>query len=640
MSLLPSSITAGNNMPEDFYFAIKEDVPGVQVISQSGNTVSLSGGGGAVNISTTTAVATSTQKLTGTSYVAGFQSTQFTGQVEVLSGAEGTAEFKGGRLELTRNLINPAIVMSRDDIVGQGSIQFDGSKLLVGPIGISGEIYDSTGSAGATGAVLISGGPSAPWTWGVGGAGATGPTGPKGDPGQSSSFFEYNARLTLTSGNPGNTNIIWNNAAQLSATQINVSHIERGNIDVDVFLEFLKPGDTFIIQDQNQSLNFQEWLITSTTLQVGYVEYGVSYVGGGYSFTGGQNVIFIAFYQGPQGPTGDVGPTGPTGAVGPTGPAPVQSLSQTLSVGNSAGSFNIDMSQNQILNTAYLSMRDDSDDQPTIGFVNNLGVQRAQIDYNGSGGNDKITMSGTTIILDGSNGNLELDAANWVRVQAQGRPIILRREDLSNNPITTVRLEASGQVKIGEFGVATAPRLTFEGVSGNSFSFTYDNNNDRNDVAGLLRFPTTLPQSALVPTLGDQLVNKTYVDGLGSWTSFTPTMTQGVGLTFTTTYAKYCQIGKFVSVQMTLSNFSAGTAGALIVGGFGTLPTAADQHFVGTYNWFDSGNTIYTGAVVGASTTSFQLSTSGYGSYLATGLGGVAMGAGDELRVAFTYELP
>lgn len=640
MSLLPSSITAGNNMPEDFYFAVKEAVPGLQVLSQSGNTVSLSGGGGAVNIATTTAVATSTQKLTGTSYVAGFQSTQFTGQVEVLSGAEGTAEFKGGRLELSRNLINPEIVMSRDDIVGQGSIQFDGSKLLVGPIGISGEIYDSTGSAGATGAILISGGPSAPWTWGVGGAGPTGATGPKGDAGQSSSFFPYEARTGVFSGDPGQKRLLWNNAAQLSATQINVSHIDKDSVDVDLFLNLLKPGDTFIIQDETQSNNYQEWLITATTVQVNYVEYGVSYVGGGYSFTNNQAVIFIAFYQGPQGPTGDVGPTGPTGAVGPTGPAPVQSLSQTLSVGNSAGSFNIDMSQNQILNTAYLSMRDDSDDQPTIGFVNNLGVQKAQIDYNGTPGFDKITMAGTSVILDGSKGNMELDAANWVRIQSEGLPIILRREDTSGTPITTVRLEASGQVKIGEFGVATAPRLTFEGVSGNSFSFTYDNNNDRNDVAGLLRFPTTLPQSALVPTLGDQLVNKTYVDGLGAWTSFVPTMTQGVGLTFTTTYAKYCQIGKFVSVQMTLSNFSAGNAGALIVGGFGTLPAAATSNFVGTYNWFDSGNTIFTGALVGASTTSFQFSTSGYGSYLATGLGGVAMGAGDELRVAFTYELP
>ena len=60
---------------------------------------------------------------------------------------------------------------------------------------------------------------------------------------------------------------------------------------------------------------------------------------------------------GSRGPTGQIGPigyTGPIGDIGPTGdigPAgPTQNLDQVLTVGNNAGSNNIDMNNNNILN--------------------------------------------------------------------------------------------------------------------------------------------------------------------------------------------------------------------------------------------------------------------------------------------------
>lgn len=168
MALVPSNVASAGQIPGDLYFALKEDIPTQQVLSQSGNAISLSGGGGSVNVAATTAVATSTQKLTGVQYVSGLQSTNFTGQVTLDSGLNGSSLYKGGTLELTRDTINPALVMSRQDIVGQGAIEYDGSKFLLPAVGLNNEIYDSMGNPGAAGQQLQSSGPGLPWVWGAG----------------------------------------------------------------------------------------------------------------------------------------------------------------------------------------------------------------------------------------------------------------------------------------------------------------------------------------------------------------------------------------------------------------------------------------------------------------------------------------
>ena len=54
----------------------------------------------------------------------------------------------------------------------------------------------------------------------LGEATPTNATGAQGIPGQSNSFFNYVAKTTSTSGDPGSTHIIWDNATQANATQI------------------------------------------------------------------------------------------------------------------------------------------------------------------------------------------------------------------------------------------------------------------------------------------------------------------------------------------------------------------------------------------------------------------------------------
>jgi hypothetical protein len=151
-----------------------------------------------------------------------------------------------------------------------------------------------------------------------------GPIGPTGPKGTSSSFFPYKAKTTITSGDPGATHLIWNNLTQISATQINVSHIDKDGVDIDIFLATLQATEQIIIQDASSSTDYQTWVISAApTMQTGYIEIPVTLVdSGGTGTTNFPNnhEVFLALVSGVVGPTGPIGPTGPTGPIGPIGP--------------------------------------------------------------------------------------------------------------------------------------------------------------------------------------------------------------------------------------------------------------------------------------------------------------------------------
>jgi len=169
MALCPSTVSSGGQLPADLYFALKSEIPVPQVLSQSGNTIALSGGGGAVNVASATSVALSTQKLTAVTYEPGLLETRVDGALNIgVGSAIGSTQIVGATVNISRDSVNPAIVMSRQDILGEGRIEYDGTKLLMGAIGISGEVYDSFGSPGAAGQQLQSSGPGLPFVWGAG----------------------------------------------------------------------------------------------------------------------------------------------------------------------------------------------------------------------------------------------------------------------------------------------------------------------------------------------------------------------------------------------------------------------------------------------------------------------------------------
>jgi len=157
----------------------------------------------------------------------------------------------------------------------------------------------------------------------IGPTGATGATGPSGF---STSFYEYQADLSIISPPVGPGYLIWDNATQISSGNISVSHLTQTNVDIDIFLSVLTDNDVLIIQDQYNSTNYQRWIVNGplTILPNNYVTIPVLYDSGGYQFTNNQPMILAIQTlgaTGPAGPTGETGPTGPTGETGSTGEA-------------------------------------------------------------------------------------------------------------------------------------------------------------------------------------------------------------------------------------------------------------------------------------------------------------------------------
>ena len=102
----------------------------------------------------------------------------------------------------------------------------------------------------------------------------------------------------------------------------------RSGNDIDVFFPLFKTGDTFIIQDQSNSNNFQTWKITATPTVVlnSYVSIPVTLVtsGGVNQFNNNRQVIFAIVTSGLQGATGLTGATGATGIQGVQGATGIQ----------------------------------------------------------------------------------------------------------------------------------------------------------------------------------------------------------------------------------------------------------------------------------------------------------------------------
>jgi len=217
-----------------------------------------------------------------------------------------------------------------------------------GPTGPTGQTGTSGagGPTGPTGSVGA-GGPTGP-TGDQGVAGPTGPTGaassvagptgPTGSQGDSSSIFFYKAKTSATSGDPASGYVLWNNATQTSATQINVSHLTDDGTDIDIFLALLQTTQSFYLQDQNDSANYQLWLVSGTPTNINpglsnsYWTVPVTLTtsaGTGTTGFANNHPLFLSILSqlpgptGPTGPQGVAGPTGPTGSqgnAGPTGP--------------------------------------------------------------------------------------------------------------------------------------------------------------------------------------------------------------------------------------------------------------------------------------------------------------------------------
>ena len=162
---------------------------------------------------------------------------------------------------------------------------------------------------------------------GSGISGFSGYSGYSGIQGQSSNLFLYMSNTSATSGYPGDGDLLWNNATQISATQINVSHLTDDSTDIEIFLALLQSGQNFVIQDQNVSENYQTWRINGNPTQTNwgtstaYLAIPVTLVnsaGTGTSGFANAHPLFLAIVNGVSGYSGYSG-SGTSGYSGYSG---------------------------------------------------------------------------------------------------------------------------------------------------------------------------------------------------------------------------------------------------------------------------------------------------------------------------------
>jgi hypothetical protein len=216
----------------------------------------------------------------------------------------------------------------------------------------------ATGLVGSTGATGLEGSTGAT---GAGATGATGLVGATGLAGQSATFYNYQADANQTSGVPTTGHLFWNNASQVASTSVTLSHIDALGNDIDVFFPLFKTGDTFVIQDQNNSNNFQTWKISATPTIVlnSYISIPSTLVTsagtGTTGFANNHQLIFAIVSSGLVGATGATGATGvgTQGSTGATGSTPANIvLSDTTAAQGGTQLLNMV----QITHTAYVAI--------------------------------------------------------------------------------------------------------------------------------------------------------------------------------------------------------------------------------------------------------------------------------------------
>lgn len=124
LSGTPAEVAAG---------ALPPAVP--QTLSLAGNTISLSAGGGSVDVAASTTVAATQQKTTAISYTPGFLQTDVAGRFAVGTGSIiGNTTVEGGKVTVSRGAVNPKIELNREDVLGGvGTIEYDGSAWAFNP---------------------------------------------------------------------------------------------------------------------------------------------------------------------------------------------------------------------------------------------------------------------------------------------------------------------------------------------------------------------------------------------------------------------------------------------------------------------------------------------------------------------------
>lgn len=126
---------------------------------------------------------------------------------------------------------------------------------------------------------------------------------------------------------------------------------------------------------------------------------------------------------------------------------------------------------------------------------------------------------------------------------------------------------------------------------------------------------------------------------LGAWTNFTPTLTQGVGVTFTNTYSRFIRTGRIITAETALAVTSNGSAGVKVQVTLPVTPSFVHNQVIGAFWLVDtSAATNYSGIALSEAGGPVI----GIPNNAAAGLGQAsfvaALAAGDTVAYSVTYE--
>jgi hypothetical protein len=139
-------------------------------------------------------------------------------------------------------------------------------------------------------------------------------------------------------------------------------------------------------------------------------------------------------------------------------------------------------------------------------------------------------------------------------------------------------------------------------------------------------------------TTSGQVLTAATLNTIGAaWVSYTPTLTQGVTVTKTIAYAKYCQIQKLCIVNLDLNVTSAGTGASAIAIGLPLTTSATTQQIGSGFVYDQNVNALYAGpASLASATTITMLYQTG------SPIGqspSMALASGDVIRLMVAYEV-
>ena len=410
---------------------------GAQGIQGLQGSQGISGSNGAQGVSGSQGI-TGAQGITGSQGIQGIQGTQGTQGVsgQFVQGSQGAS---GGQGSAGQQGTQGAQGISGSN----GTQGADGTQGATGQLGTQG-IQGGQGFTGGAGQNGTQG------AQGATGTGTQGATGTQGSTGTSNAFFNYKSTTGATSGAPATGHILWNNATQTSATSISVNDTDLNSNNIDVFLSNLSVGSTIVLQDQSVQANYQSWLITSRTDNSTYWTYGVSYVGGGYTFTNNQDMLFI-LAAGAQGAQGTQGTTGQSiqGAQGFQGVQGVTGATAQLVINNNNNN-------NVLTATGTSTLQGENNltfDGSTLGITGNI---------NASSTLTASLQEGYTWVGNGSN------ISTLVATSSFGSGGSINTGSFATTGSNTFR---GDQIITGSITLAGSQFVSVGGVNGNQVSF-------------------------------------------------------------------------------------------------------------------------------------------------------------------------